>query len=417
LTGVLEVERERAMEHQPGQNGAAREQYSVDGRWWWNGRIWLPAREAPRQVEARVAPHSLRSLAFAIDVLCVAIVAASLVLLGKLANIESLTLFVVAVTAGFVAYTSASVWLTDGQTIGKAACGLVVHRIDGAAPGRTLRGLAWAIGRHSVGYFVADVFGLGVLFALTNRRRRCLHDYAFGSEVLMCPTGSSRSLESPSARLRAFRARLEAAQTDAGWASFLARWLVKLIVYPAVLILYVAGRLPAPSPLRRVRDSIAQSITEAAHRAPLATSVPPATGLSPVSSAGLWAGTSVATGTVAVLAASVVLAHSLIGTWDDHIEVRQNGPGSLVGVTVTKTTFKTNDCPIAAGTEKWRIQALPPRYTGSELWASGDRGRNCDYQFGPASFELKDQNTLEICSTDPFPGSQGRKCDTHHRTG
>ncbi len=149
----------------------------------------------------------------------------------------------------------------------------------------------------------------------------------------MCPTGSSRSLESPSARLRAFRARLEAAQTEAGWASFLARWLVKLIVYPAVLILYVAGRLPAPSPLRRVRDSIAQSITEAAHRAPLATSVPPATGLSPVSSAGLWAGTSVATGTVAVLAGSVVLAHSLIGTWDDHIEVRQNGPGSLVGVT------------------------------------------------------------------------------------
>jgi len=37
---------------------------------------------------------------------------------------------------------------------------------------------------------------------------------------------------------------------------------------------------------------------------------------------------------------------------------------------VTKTTFKTNDCPIAAGTEKWRIQALPPRYTGSELWGA-----------------------------------------------
>lgn len=52
-------------------------------------------------------------------------------------------------------------WLTGGQTVGKALFGLTERRIDGAKPKATLGGLAWAVGRHSWGYLVIDVLGVG----------------------------------------------------------------------------------------------------------------------------------------------------------------------------------------------------------------------------------------------------------------
>lgn len=78
----------------------------------------------------------------------------------------------------FVAYHGLSVWLV-GQTLGKAAVGLRVDRLDGE------RTLFWSLGRASLGYLGVDALGVGVLVAFANPHRRCAHDYVFGSRVVV----------------------------------------------------------------------------------------------------------------------------------------------------------------------------------------------------------------------------------------
>src|ERR1700716_3414514 len=77
----------------------------------------------------------------------------------------------------FIAYHASLVWLT-GKTVGKALFGLRVNRSSKKV------GVVWALGRASLGYFVVDLFGLGLVSAFFNPQRRCLHDLAFRSDVV-----------------------------------------------------------------------------------------------------------------------------------------------------------------------------------------------------------------------------------------
>ncbi len=44
--------------------------------------------------------------------------------------------------------------------------------------------LLWALGRASVGYFIVDILGIGLLTAFFDGSHRCLHNFEFGSEVI-----------------------------------------------------------------------------------------------------------------------------------------------------------------------------------------------------------------------------------------
>ena len=78
----------------------------------------------------------------------------------------------------FVGYHTVSLWLIQ-QTPGKALFGLRVRRC-GSAPT-----LLWALGRSSLGLFLVNGMGLGFVVALFSRRRRAVHDYVFGSMVVL----------------------------------------------------------------------------------------------------------------------------------------------------------------------------------------------------------------------------------------
>ena len=82
----------------------------------------------------------------------------------------------------FIAYHTICVWLAQ-QTLGKALLGLRVTRFNKEP------GLFWSLGRASGGYFLVDLFGIGLIVALFNRGRQSLHDYVFGSAVTIDDSG------------------------------------------------------------------------------------------------------------------------------------------------------------------------------------------------------------------------------------
>lgn len=114
------------------------------------------------------APHGLRLAAWLIDWVIVFLLFR--LALPKPSDILLLILLI-------VAYHTAFLWLT-GATIGKAILGLRVIRSVGKPP------LFWALGRSGLGYFIVDVFGVGMLASLFDRHRRCFHDRVFGSTVV-----------------------------------------------------------------------------------------------------------------------------------------------------------------------------------------------------------------------------------------
>lgn len=78
----------------------------------------------------------------------------------------------------FVLYHTGCVWLTE-RTAGKALLGLRVLR---SRRGPTL---LWSLGRSSLGLFLVNGFGLGFLASLLDRRGRAVHDFVFGSVVVI----------------------------------------------------------------------------------------------------------------------------------------------------------------------------------------------------------------------------------------
>ena len=179
----------------------------------------------------------------------------------------------IALVAAFACFHGLSVWLTGGQTIGKALYGLTERRIEGnagAPPSETLGGLAWAIGRHSVGYLVIDIFGVGTLAMFVSRRRRCVHDLAFGSEVVSYEPGRSTGQDSPEARLRAFQASLklglQRSQQRFGWAFELIAFAAKVIIFVTAVVFAVAKWVgPAAAAVRPITTARVADMPAPAH--------------------------------------------------------------------------------------------------------------------------------------------------------
>ncbi len=201
---------------------------------------------SPRDPDhALLAPHTLRLLAFAVDVAVATVVPGALVVLGSLSlpglSVPWWAVGLVVVLAGLAGIGGLSVWLTGGLTMGKALTGLTERRVL-AAPSRNLSGLAWSLSRHSLGYVFVDVLGLGASLALVNGRRRCLHDLVFRSEVVFLP---SRGGEVTSAyeRGKAFAELLRDGVDDAneryGWMTFLLRWWVRVVLVIASIVFFL----------------------------------------------------------------------------------------------------------------------------------------------------------------------------------
>lgn len=228
-----------------------------------------------RGAEAHVAAPQLRLLAFAIDLVVVACVLGPTFVVDRYTTLPSVVVYLGGAGV-FLYYVSMTTWLMHGQTAGKVVCGLAVRRVHGGAPPRSSPGLLWSVGRHSVGYVVTDVLGLGTALALVTPRRRCLHDYAFGSEVVMV-----ERVQTPRAywdRYRAFwkpfKEAYEEIQERYVWLFFPWKWLTKAFGVIAALLL-------------AFRPTAASASTTPAGPAPAAASK--------VGMATVWAGTTVTT--------------------------------------------------------------------------------------------------------------------------
>jgi TolB protein len=233
--------------------------------------------------EARLAPHRLRLIGFIGDVFIFAVVVTLAFAVDQIPGAPGVLLYV---SAGltFVYYLAATVWLMEGQTAGKAVCGLKVGRTDGRPLSRSPRDLAWSFGRHSVGYVIADVLLLGTLLALVTQRRRCLHDYAFGSEVVLVGMREPNqpALERYRGFWQLFMSRYDEVKAEYRWILFPWKWLTAVMLGVVVYLQLIASASAAASPP--------------------ASAAPAAKALSLKATAALWTVTTVATGVVVAAA-------------------------------------------------------------------------------------------------------------------
>jgi uncharacterized RDD family membrane protein YckC len=292
--------------------------------------------------------------------------------------VSSSTLFALAaLLLVFVVYHTATVWLTGGKTIGKAACNLSVAHLDGSAPANDSPGLVWAFGRASVGYLVVDIFGLGVLVALFNPQRRCLHDYAFRSQVV---SHSSRADPlQPRGRLAAALDRLRqfSAEQETSWEDFkgkygflfrLWKWLTELAGGCLAWLLVAQGKW---------RWLVAKLSGHAAVSTP-------AKALSAGKTAALVSGTALATGAGVVVAGAVYLSTSIVGDWGNppFITVERVGLDTYQATRLIDLNDPNSGCLFPKGNIVERFKGRGSHFTGSSLWVEGRNGQNCTYAWG-----------------------------------
>lgn len=369
-----------------------------------------PGARAPAPADATepvsFAPHPLRLLAFTIDLLLVAAATGAVALVTG-----SLLVYAAVLLMTWVAYHTGSVWLTSGRTIGKAACNLSVRHIDGSAPRQDRAGLAWAFGRASLGYLVIDMGGLGALVALRSPRRRCLHDYAFASEVVLHP--DTRDPQHPRSRLERIRQRLqqftqdrentwEAKKENYAFAAALWKWLLRITEISLGLLLFARDRWHA----------LVRRLTAGARPT---TSAPAAKALAAGKITTLVAATSVATGT-AVVAATAYLSAPITGDWGS-IRITRVGLQSYQATQIASDYMTPrNGCTFYKGQEEDRISGHGQHYTGYTLWVFGRDGQDCLYKWEPSTYDLIGTNTLRICVTDPALRDDPERCTTWNRT-
>jgi uncharacterized RDD family membrane protein YckC len=349
-----------------------------------------------------LAPHGRRVWAFAFDLAVVGILAlvpggAAAWLFDRQTDASSLANLVVlgvALAAALCVYSTATSWLTGGQTPGKAMLGLAVRRRTGAAPERNLRGLAWVAGRSSVGYIVIDVFGLAMLAGLLTRGRRCLHDYVFGSRVLLLPADvQTTGPEAVLTRLRAWDERRLAGARDVadryGWLGRLVKWLAWIVTVPISVILAAGAGRWLFLKLAKLVDGTS---TAAPSAAPAPAMSAPATAAVATGCTGLTVG-------VAIAAGMMLSTPSIVGTWDG-LQVKRTGADTFAGAYLVDATQPDSGCPIRAGQVHWRIVGDGPEYGGQNRWY---RSNDCQAElWGSATFTLDSTGrTLKICSTNP----------------
>lgn len=181
-------------------------------------------------------PHSLRAFAWLIDFLIVAL----LVMFALPQPVR----FIVPL-ALLVSYHTILVWLFH-RTPGKALLGLRVARMGKRST------LLWALGRASLGYFVADLLGLGLLVALCDSRRRCPHDFVFGSFVTFEgpeAVGVRRAFARLYELAERYKTALEKSKKPVAALVFLFSSLSYFASRIAAVINYLAGSVPAgPAP-------------------------------------------------------------------------------------------------------------------------------------------------------------------------
>jgi hypothetical protein len=317
----------------------------------------------------------------------------------------------VVLVMAWVIYQTGSVWLTGGRTTGKAACNLSVRRVDGSAPRQNRAGLAWAFGRASLGYLVIDMGGLGVLVALGNPRRRCLHDYAFSSEVVLHPD-TSDPLQSRS-RLERIRHRLQQFSEDreSAWEARKKKYAFVPALWNTLLrtaeislgLLVFAGKRWHTLVLRL-----------AAHAHPTA-SAPAAKALTAGKITALVATTSVATGT-AVVAATVYVSAPIVGNWGG-ISITRVGVQSYQGTQVSSDYVEPrNGCTFFKGQRTDRISGNGQHYSGYTVVVWGHHGQNCHYSWTPATYDIIGTNTFKRCITAPALLRDNPQCTYWHRS-
>jgi uncharacterized RDD family membrane protein YckC len=352
------------------------------------------------------APHPLRLLAFMIDLFLVAAATGAVAVVTG-----SLVVYAVVLLMAWVIYQTGAVWLTGGRTIGKAACSLSVRRIDGSAPRQDRAGLAWAFGRASLGYLVIDMGGLGILVGLRNPRRRCLHDYAFASEVVLHPDTSDPL--HPRSRLERIRQRLqqftedrenawEAKKEKYAFAATLWKWLLRITEISLGVVIFARDRW---------HDLVSRF---AAHAHPT-SSAPAAKALTAGKLTTLVAATSVATGTAVVAAAAVYLSAPITGNWNNTLRITRVGLDSYQG-TATSNVVAGNGCTYARGQEVARISGHGQHYTGYVLAVIGRNGQNCSFKWEPSAYDLIGTNTLRICVTYSALRDSPVQCIYEHRS-
>jgi uncharacterized RDD family membrane protein YckC len=292
-----------------------------------------------------VAPMGRRFAALAIDAVVVGVGFLLLVAMGVIgikivgAVGQPVLALMLTLAACLATVMGMAVWFTDGQTIGKSLMGLTELRIKGRSLSGGPGDLVWALARHSWGYLVVDVLGVGVLAALFSRRRHCWHDVAFASEVVVDPA-ASRSIEQ---RGRAFSERLDAGRRRSreryGWLSRIWDWLAPLIRAVSVVVFTVFGLAVAlkifsslsagPGPGVGTAAPASTASTGAASTGAASTGAAgSAVGSGPM--AAVWAVTAVATTTV-VSILSMVLSQpdlssiNVVVTWQkvDRPETRE----------------------------------------------------------------------------------------------
>lgn len=317
----------------------------------------------------------------------------------------------VVLVMAWVIYQTGSVWLTGGRTTGKAACNLSVRRVNGSAPRQDRAGLAWAFGRASLGYLVIDMGGLGVLVALGNPRRRCLHDYAFASEVVLHPDTSDPLR--PHSRLERIRQRLQQFSEDRDNA-----WESKKKKYAFVPALWNTLLRTAELSLGLVvfagKRWHTLVLSLAAHAHPTA-SAPAAKALTAGKITALVATTSVATGTAVVVAAAYVSA-PIVGTWGS-VSITRVGAQSYQGTQISRNyADPRNGCTFYHGQEIFRIRGHGQHYSGYTLAVRGRDGQNCHYFWTPATYDMTGTNTFKRCITAPAVLRHNPRCTYWHRS-
>jgi uncharacterized RDD family membrane protein YckC len=335
----------------------------------------------------------LRVLAFAVDLAWVTLALLVPILVGTLI-VDSLWVAVVLLAVGLVTYHTVWVWLS-GQTPGKAMYDLSV-RHGTSAPARTWQGLLWCLGRHSVGYLLADLLGVGFLFALTPRSRRCPHDYVFGSTVVIRATGAERAW-SPMARLDDYDKRVDASIEERGkrYAPLLSVWKkqTKLLTKSALLVIFLLGRSP-DSPLgklwARVQRRIGRWMTQA--RSAAAAPVRPP---SAWARAGLWAVTGGVVVTVTVVAVQLLPSPPATPQPIDKAQ------GTRTGVAPAWTLLTAAD--LVAVTTDRDFRATQVDLKAKELRPPGYS--SCEYEIAGFWHGQGQWQPLAPGSTVPFGGS------------
>lgn len=141
--------------------------------------------------EGLLLPPALgRIVAFAIDssllLVLFSIALSGTALAGRAAvrSLPVMLLWFTLVVAVNACFQGVVVWLSGGQTVGKALIGLSVRLRDGSHIAQSPFDLVRIVLRFSLGYLVFDVFLIAAAWCLRDPARRCPHDIVLGTQLV-----------------------------------------------------------------------------------------------------------------------------------------------------------------------------------------------------------------------------------------